>query len=78
MVFVFLLIAGAAAGFAINRGTDRRFDDEIAAVLGAGVVALCWIGLRMLPLIVGLVKYALILAVIAGAAAALYFIVRKK
>ncbi|SIO32826.1 hypothetical protein [Vannielia litorea] len=78
MFFVFLLIAGAAAGFAVNRATNRRFDDEVAAVLGAAVVALCWIGLRMLPLILGLVKYALILAVIAGAAAALYLVVKKR
>ncbi|MCO6384959.1 MAG: hypothetical protein JXQ91_11160 [Vannielia sp.] len=78
MFHVLLLIAGAAAGFALNRAADRRFDDEVAAAMGAGVVLLCYIGLLLLPLLLGLVKLALILAVIAGAAAALYVVAKKK
>jgi len=78
MFFVFLIIAGAAAGFAINRAAERRFDDEVAAFMGAGVVLVCYLGLLILPLLVQAFFYLLILAVIAGGAAALYHIARKK
>ena len=78
MYIVLLLIAGAAAGFAVNRATERRFDDEVAAVMGAGVVLACYLGLLLLPLLFWVLKYLLILAVIAGAAAALYLVVKKR
>lgn len=78
MVLIFLLIAGAAAGFAVNRASDRRFEDEVAAIMGAGVVLACYVFLLMLPLVFFLLQYLLILAVIAGAAAALYLFLRKK
>ena len=78
MFYIWLIIAGAAAGFAINRGTDRRFDDEVALAMGAGVVVVCYLVMLALPLLLAAVKSLLILLVIAGAAAALYLFVKKK